>query len=310
MNIARIAAALLLLSSPALAQNTNDPFPTPINTTDGVITVNFSEFAVIPDVEGGEAPRMNTLVDEPGTRRLFVNTMRGQIYSLSYDGKTVTPYLDINAANWGVSVNFQGSERGFQSIAFHPQFSQRGTPGYGKFYTYTDTSNMTPKADFSPSGTGHTHDTVLLEWTAKDRGGRQLRRRRSARVVPRRPSVCESQRRPDRVQPARACRQRRTSACSTSALPMAAAAAIRTSTAQNLNIGVREDPADRSARQEQRERPVRHPDSRTRSSARARRSARSTLMACATRSASRGTPRPARCTSPISARTSSKRSAK
>jgi len=168
MNIARIAAALLLLSSPAFAQTTNDPFPTPINTTDGVITVNFAEFAVIPDVEGGEAPRMNTLVDEPGTRRLFVNTMRGQIYSLSYDGKTVTPYLDINAANWGVSVNFQGSERGFHSIAFHPQFNQRGTPGYGKFYAHTDTSNMTPKPDFVPSGTGHTHDTVLLEWTAKN----------------------------------------------------------------------------------------------------------------------------------------------
>jgi hypothetical protein len=168
MNIARIFAALLLLSSPAFAQSTNDPFPTPINTTDGVITVNFSEFAVIPDAEGGEAPRMNTLVDEPATRRLFVNTMRGAIYSLSYDGKTVTPYLDINAANWGVPVNFQGSERGFHSIAFHPQFNLRGTPGYGKFYTHTDTSNMTPKADFVPSGTGHTHDTVLLEWTAKN----------------------------------------------------------------------------------------------------------------------------------------------
>ena len=27
---------------------------------------------------------------------------------------------------------------------------------------------MTPKADFVPSGTGHTHDTVLLEWTARN----------------------------------------------------------------------------------------------------------------------------------------------
>ena len=27
---------------------------------------------------------------------------------------------------------------------------------------------MTPTADFVPSGTGHTHDEVLLEWTAKD----------------------------------------------------------------------------------------------------------------------------------------------
>ncbi len=147
---------------------TNDPFTTPINTTDGVITVNFTEFAVIPDVAGGEAPRMNTLVDEPGTRRLFVNTMRGQIYTVSYDGRAVVEYLDLNAAGWGVNVNFQGSERGFHSIAFHPQFAQRGTAGYGKFYTHTDTANIGAKPDFMPSGTGRTHDTVLLEFTAKN----------------------------------------------------------------------------------------------------------------------------------------------
>lgn len=168
MRMTRLLVLALLSASPALAQGTTDPFPTPINTIDGVIAVNFVEFATIPDAAGGEAPRMNTLVDEPGTRRLFVHTMRGQIYSVSYDGKAVAEYLDINAEAWGVSVNFQGSERGFQSIAFHPQFARRGTPGYGKFYTHTDTSNMTPKADFLPSGTGHTHDTVLLEWTAKN----------------------------------------------------------------------------------------------------------------------------------------------
>jgi hypothetical protein len=67
-----------------------------------------------------------------------------------------------------VNVDARGSERGFQSLAFHPQFAQRGASGYGKLYTYTDTSNMPPKADFTPSGTGHTHDTVLLEWTAKN----------------------------------------------------------------------------------------------------------------------------------------------
>jgi hypothetical protein len=132
-----------------------------------VITVKFAEFATIPDISG-EAPRMMVLVDEPGTRRLFVNTMRGPLYSIGYDGKTVTQYLDVNAPEWGVKVQFQGHERGFQSVAFHPQFNQRGTPGYGKFYTDTDTSDMTPKADFLPDGEGHTHDNVLLEWTAKN----------------------------------------------------------------------------------------------------------------------------------------------
>jgi glucose/arabinose dehydrogenase len=175
MGFIRSIAITLLIVSPILAQQKGlpdgpgaNPFPTPINTTDGVVVVNFAEFAVIPDAAGGEAPRMNTLVVEPETRTLFVHTMRGAIYSVSYDGKKVLEYLDINAPAWNHPVNFTGSERGFQSLAFHPQFAQRGTPGFGKFYTHTDTSNMPEKVDFMPSGTGRTHDTVLLEWTAKN----------------------------------------------------------------------------------------------------------------------------------------------
>jgi Glucose / Sorbosone dehydrogenase len=163
------AMAALLLAYPALAQTTSDPFPQPMAATEGVITVQFVEFASLPDIAGQAQPaRMMLLVNEPGTRRLFVNDMRGPLYSVSYDGKAVRQYIDINAPEWGVAVQAQGNERGFQSFAFHPQFNQRGSRGYGKFYTYTDTSNMAPAADFKPDGAGHTHDTILLEWTAKN----------------------------------------------------------------------------------------------------------------------------------------------
>ncbi len=145
----------------------NNPFPDPIPATDGVIKVNFVEFATVPNA-GTDPPRMNLLVDEPGTHRIFVNTMQGMLYSVSYDGKTVKPYLNISDPQWGNPVQFAGTERGFQSFAFHPQFAQSGTPGYGKFYSWADTTNMTPKADFVPLGAGHTHDEILLEWTAKD----------------------------------------------------------------------------------------------------------------------------------------------
>ena len=150
-----------------------DPFPTPIETTQGVVSVNFVEFATIPTggASGTEWPRMMLLVDEPGTRRMFVNTMQGMLYSVSHDGKTVTPYIDLNDAKWGNPVDARSSERGFQSFAFHPQFSQRGTPSYGKFYTWADSSNMTPMPDATPRGEGHTHDTVLLEWSARDGSG-------------------------------------------------------------------------------------------------------------------------------------------
>src|SRR5262245_34489561 len=165
-----LTAALLLTSSAALAQVTSDPFPTPIPTTDRVITVKFSEFATIPDFNGA-APRIMTMLYEPGTRRYFASDMNGKLYAISSDGKTVTPYLDLTAADWKVAGQAQGNERGFQSFAFHPQFNQRGARGFGKFYTVVDTSNTSVPADFKPSGGNHTHDTILLEWTAKDPGG-------------------------------------------------------------------------------------------------------------------------------------------
>jgi len=166
----RFTPALLMLTlapSFALAQQSANPFPAPIESTAGVIAVKFAEFATLPDING-EAPRMMHLVDEPGTKRLFVAAMQGPIFSVSYDGKTVSEYVNVNAPQWNNPVQASFSERGVQSIAFHPQFSQRGARGYGKFYTYSDTTNMTATADFTHPATGHTHDTVLLEWTAQN----------------------------------------------------------------------------------------------------------------------------------------------
>src|SRR5262245_29662474 len=176
--ITRSVMAALFMGSAVFAQQpqqqpaplppgqTIDPFPQPIEARQGVITVGVREFASVPDIDG-VAARMMNLVNEPGTKRLFVNDMRGPLYSVSYDGK-VALYLDINAPAWGVNVQSMGRERGFQNFAFHPQFSQPGTPGFGKFYTYTDTSNQAPAADFTTTNPATTHDTVILEWTAKN----------------------------------------------------------------------------------------------------------------------------------------------
>jgi hypothetical protein len=163
-----MCAAITLASACVLAQAPNDPFPMPINATDGVIKVNVVEFATLPDLGGQQPSRPMLLVDEPGTRRLFTNDMRGPLYTIARDGKSVALYLDINDPKWGVNVNSSGNERGFQSFAFHPQFAHRDTPGFGRFYTYTDTANTTAAPDFTPGGGKRTHDTILLEWTAKN----------------------------------------------------------------------------------------------------------------------------------------------
>ncbi|MBM4184869.1 MAG: PQQ-dependent sugar dehydrogenase [Gemmatimonadetes bacterium] len=163
----RAFGALLALASPLAAQTTNDPFPEPIGDGWAPLVVDYTEFARIPGA-GGAAPRMTNITDEPGTRRLFVNDMVGQVTSISYDGRTVTQYVDTNDARWGQRVQSGGQERGLQSFAFHPQFAQQGAPGYGKFYTWVDVVDTAPPADFTPLGGGDTHDTVLLEWTARN----------------------------------------------------------------------------------------------------------------------------------------------
>ena len=170
MTSIRVVALALLAVAAVLAQAPDDPFPAPINATDGVIKVNFVEFATLPDLGGPMPARPMLLVDEPGTQRLFVNDMRGPLYTIPRSGKTVALYLDLNDPKWGLNINSQGNERGFQSFAFHPQFGRQGTPGFGKLYTYTDTANMPPVVDFKPNGGTHTHDAVLLEWTAKNPG--------------------------------------------------------------------------------------------------------------------------------------------
>lgn len=161
----RLLLALSCAALPLAAQPTTRPLP-PIDTVTGAIVVNVADFATIPDM-AGIAARMMLLIDEPGTRRLFVNDMRGPIYSVSYDGRTVTPYIDINDTTWGVQVQSTGRERGMQSFAFHPQFGQSGTPGYGKFYTWTDVRTNDREPDFRPGGGTNTHHTVLHEWTAR-----------------------------------------------------------------------------------------------------------------------------------------------
>jgi glucose/arabinose dehydrogenase len=160
------ATAASIIGLPLNAQTTRDPLPATI-TADDATVVGVVEFASLPDVQGN-AVRMMRLVDEPGTARLFVNGMRGAIFGVSYDGRSVVEYVNIDDPRWGVSVESSGRERGFQSFAFHPDFGNPGTPGYGHFYTWTDTDDTAPPPDFGPRGEGDSHDTVLLEWIAED----------------------------------------------------------------------------------------------------------------------------------------------
>lgn len=144
-----------------------DPLSAHINTERNLIVVDVVEFATLPDSDG-EAARMMNLVDEAVSERIFVNDMRGPIHAISYDGLTVTPYVNINDAQWGVGVEYGGRERGFQSFTLHPDFGRPGAPGYGRFYTWTDVSDNSITPDFVPDGGNNAHHTVLHEWVAQN----------------------------------------------------------------------------------------------------------------------------------------------
>src|SRR5690606_40515972 len=69
-------------------------------------------------------------------------------------------YLDLSDPQWGLQLRSTGRELGFQSFALHPQFAEPGAPGYGKLYTYADTRDMAPAADFGTEDDRPTHHTV------------------------------------------------------------------------------------------------------------------------------------------------------
>jgi hypothetical protein len=136
---------------------------------DGVIRVNVREFASLPD-SAGLPPRMMVLVNEPGTQQLFVSDMRGPLYRVSYDGATVTEYVDLSDARWALSLQSRHNEQGFQSFVFHPDFARAGAAGFGRFYTYLDSSDRTSTPDFTTPHPKPSHDTILLEWRTRSPG--------------------------------------------------------------------------------------------------------------------------------------------
>ena len=167
MGVFRLVLVAALLWPLSLGADVQDPFPRHIAATAGAVTVGVVEFATLPIVDGHPALMMK-MVDEPGAGRLFVNDLGGILYGVSYDGGTVTPYLDLKDPRWGLDpLPTTTRERGFQSFAFHPQFAELGTPGSGRFYTFGELAKGSSRADFV-AYERRRFDTVLLEWRLHD----------------------------------------------------------------------------------------------------------------------------------------------
>ena len=135
------SSAFVVVHSAADPPTSLDPYPS-ISLTERAITIGLEDFARLPDSDQGVgelvAARMMLMTHEPGTERLFVNDLNGPMYCVGYEGD-VTPYLHLDAPRWQLALDKAGRAKGFQSFAFHPQFNQPRTPGYGRFYTLVET---------------------------------------------------------------------------------------------------------------------------------------------------------------------------
>ena len=113
------------------------------------------------------------LASSPGNPRQFVvSTHNGQAFTVSDEGQVqATPFLDFtDPASPSYSEHFEATPiQGFTSIAFHPGFADRQSPGYGRFYTLESENVAASAVDFADSivGANHHHESVY-EYTLTD----------------------------------------------------------------------------------------------------------------------------------------------
>jgi glucose/arabinose dehydrogenase len=109
-----------------------------------------------------------------GTDRLFVVDQSGQIRLIKNGSLQTTPFLDLSSrlVSLGVSGTHNESdfdERGLLGLAFHPDFANPASSGFGKIYTYSSEPVNGP-ADFTtssppPGGSSFDCQNVVAEWT-------------------------------------------------------------------------------------------------------------------------------------------------
>jgi glucose/arabinose dehydrogenase len=148
--------------APGASVVTNDLQP-------GNTTIKLQLTATVSTASDGEPLDLTSAGD--GTSRLFVATHGGKIRLIKGGVLQSTPFLDLTN-KLSLVGGTSRDERGLLGIAFHPNFNAPvGTPGRGKFYTYTSESNTAiPNADFfhptEKVAADGTYRNVVREWSA------------------------------------------------------------------------------------------------------------------------------------------------
>lgn len=158
-----MAVGLGLLTTSAAKGQIDNPFPTPIPK--GPVRIELQLVAAnltapVQALPAGDASERMFIVDQAGKVRILDN---GQV--------APQPFLDVSSRL--VELGFFGThdegdydERGLLGLAFHPDYGNPNSPGFGKFYTYTS-EPVGPAADFTlslPPNSQFDHQNVVAEW--------------------------------------------------------------------------------------------------------------------------------------------------
>ena len=155
-----------------------DPIPGKIQKSNVVVAAE--EFVRVPETsdssEGRQTnaayARIQYLIPVgDGSGRLALNDLRGPLYLTDESGKAPTIFLDLRDQDVGFDDSMFPNETGLVSVAFHPQFGQEGTSGFGKFYTAYSAGSDSGIADYLDDD-AESHDaeseSVIREWTVND----------------------------------------------------------------------------------------------------------------------------------------------
>ena len=149
----------------------SDPIPEKI--TRGDIVVGVEPFVRLPRTTDSGShlvndahARIQYLIPFGNTHgTLLINDTRGVLYLTDHRGATPVKYLDLREENVGFEDAQFPNEMGIASVAFHPEFTSIGKPGFGKFYTaYSATTQASQPGLLKHDAASH--ESVIREWTA------------------------------------------------------------------------------------------------------------------------------------------------
>ncbi|MBG9378614.1 PQQ-dependent sugar dehydrogenase [Panacibacter sp. DH6] len=144
------------------ADAVKDPVPSKIPKS--ALTANLQFIAQLPaSADSGKKPlaRITQMIVQPGSNKLFVLDLRGNLYQLT--GNTSSVFMNMKQLKPGFIAE-PGLGSGFGSIAFHPAFMRNGL-----FYTTHTEKTGSAIADFGYADSIKVSlQWVLTEWKAND----------------------------------------------------------------------------------------------------------------------------------------------